>query len=194
MESLGYAYKAVLQDAANLVIDISPALEGTSHAAGGQQVLPLSGPALLQELQRRALTPSALGSDGGAPAMAAANLQDVVAILDTGRAAVVCALTDLKQLAADGLKHCKGEKKGKDGRHARLLVDRKLLFLLVWANEQAGDVWEGLAAEVRAVAPAAPKQLVQSGVLIEPGQLRSVAPHSEDFQPVKAGSSMITEL
>lgn len=79
-------------------------------------------------------------------------LDDVIALLSLGGAALVCLLCDLRRLvqAAEGELKSEKQQKSKRGeiRSKLKLADRKIYFIMCWVHEQPGEDWCSMAALV----------------------------------------------
>ncbi|XP_058203687.1 uncharacterized protein LOC131317965 [Rhododendron vialii] len=81
-------------------------------------------------------------------------LDDVIALLSLGGAALVCLLCDLQRLvqAAEGELKSEKQQISKRGeiRSKLKLGERKIYFIMCWVHEQPGEAWHSVAALVNA--------------------------------------------
>ncbi|KMT12437.1 hypothetical protein BVRB_5g103670 isoform B [Beta vulgaris subsp. vulgaris] len=81
-------------------------------------------------------------------------LDDVVSIICSGRATLVCAVSDLQRMVEAGERELKSEKpkraKSSEVKSKLKSVIRKIYFILSWVNEQEEEVWSSLSVLVQA--------------------------------------------
>ncbi|KAG5527198.1 hypothetical protein RHGRI_028186 [Rhododendron griersonianum] len=81
-------------------------------------------------------------------------LDDVIAPVSLGGAALVCLLCDIRRLVQDAEGELKSEKPRKSRRgeiRSKLkLADGKIYFIMCWVHEQPGEDWSSMAAVVNA--------------------------------------------
>lgn len=81
-------------------------------------------------------------------------MDDVTSVLYLGCAAIVCLLCDIQRLIQTAERELKSEKSGKS-RRSKIKTklksaERKVYFIMCWANEQPREAWSSLAAIVKA--------------------------------------------
>lgn len=90
---------------------------------------------------------------GGAP-FGLLLMDDIVSILNLGRAAIICLLCDLKRLIEAGEKELKSERSMKSQKKELMTsfksAEKKVYFFMCWANEQPKEAWFSLALLVKA--------------------------------------------
>ena len=139
-----------MQEVAQALLAVSVVLGQSSMNAGASGTLqsPLSGPALcdgdvraLRETMAQALGSNLRGSSKVAKQAQAAALKDCSILLTIGRPAVLIGLNECRELVCGLLNQYKASN-AKSARNSAFRMERKLYFLLVWANAQAAAVWQ----------------------------------------------------
>ena len=146
----GFLTNLCMQEVSQALPAVSVVLGQSSTNAGASGTLqsPLSGQALsdgdvraLRETMAQALGSNLLGSSKVAKQAQAAALKDCSTLLTIGRPAVLIGLNECRELVCGLLNHYKATN-AKSARNSAFQMERKLYFLLVWANAQTAAVWQ----------------------------------------------------
>ena len=105
----------------------------------------LEGAQLLEELRARACHHDLLGRGENGSLGIAATLDDSIKILQSQRVAVLIVLQEFRSLSEVLMKGHSGS--GSHSNSFKLFqLERKLYFLLAWANEQHEEIWQDLVS------------------------------------------------
>lgn len=130
----------------------------------GAAMVALSVSAILEEGRQPATVAEALGHSlgrtcspeykhAGGLRLGQILLDDTIGLLFLGRDALVCLLFDLQRLILAGETILRSEKmrreKKVEARSKLRRAEKKVYFLMCWANEQPGEAWSSLASLVQ---------------------------------------------
>ncbi|KAJ3682130.1 hypothetical protein LUZ60_014703 [Juncus effusus] len=131
----------------------------------GEDFRPESAKEALNACLERACSP--VYKQMGGLGFAIGVIDDVIALLELGRDALICALCDLRRMVEEGERVGKREKVGRRERGKVRGGERKVYFLMCWVNEQPNEAWVSLAGLVRVEREALNEVLERNGKMVK---------------------------